>query len=158
LSALYDRHAPRLYAYACVLARSKDEAADIVQECFVRIAERLPGIAGRENLEAYLLVMVRNEAFRAAARWRAWRRRNEAAGTIRFDHQTAAATPEDRETAERIQTAVAELPPDQREVVFLKIWENLTFARIGELLGISLNTAASRYRYALDHLRRRLEP
>jgi RNA polymerase sigma-70 factor (ECF subfamily) len=43
-------------------------------------------------------------------------------------------------------------------VVHLKLWEGLTFGQIADLLGIPLNTAASRYRYALDKLRERLRP
>jgi RNA polymerase sigma-70 factor (ECF subfamily) len=51
-----------------------------------------------------------------------------------------------------------ELPPDQRAVVHLKLWEHLTFDAIAEMLDISQNTAASRYRYAIDKLRERLRP
>jgi RNA polymerase sigma-70 factor (ECF subfamily) len=51
-----------------------------------------------------------------------------------------------------IEAALNQLPGDQREVVVMKIWGALTFAQIGEALGIPLNTAASRYRYALSRL------
>jgi RNA polymerase sigma-70 factor, ECF subfamily len=50
------------------------------------------------------------------------------------------------------------LPVDQRAVVHLKLWEELTFEAIAELLDIPSNTAASRYRYGLDKLRQRLRP
>jgi len=50
------------------------------------------------------------------------------------------------------------LPHDQREVLVLKIWNELTFSEIGDALGISQNTAASRYRYALAHLKKSLQP
>jgi RNA polymerase sigma-70 factor (ECF subfamily) len=50
------------------------------------------------------------------------------------------------------------LPPAQSEVVVLKIWEGMTFAEIGEVLGESPNTAASRYRYALQKLTHFLQP
>jgi DNA-directed RNA polymerase specialized sigma24 family protein len=49
--------------------------------------------------------------------------------------------------------AVAALPEAQREVVALKIDAGLTFAEIAAVTGTSLNTAASRYRYALEKLR-----
>jgi RNA polymerase sigma-70 factor (ECF subfamily) len=49
------------------------------------------------------------------------------------------------------------LPPKQREVIAMKIDGELTFAEIGAVLGVSANTAASRYRYALEKLRRSLE-
>jgi RNA polymerase sigma-70 factor (ECF subfamily) len=57
-----------------------------------------------------------------------------------------------------VADAMAELPEDQRAVVHLKIWEDMTFAQIAEALGLSANTAASRYRYALDKLEARLRP
>ena len=57
-----------------------------------------------------------------------------------------------------VAAALAELPEEQRAVVHLKIWEDLTFAEIAEALGISANTAASRYRYALDKLEGLLRP
>ena len=51
-----------------------------------------------------------------------------------------------------------QLPPEQRAVAHLKLWEGATFEEIAESLEISVNTAASRYRYALDKLRTRLRP
>ena len=71
-----------------------------------------------------------------------------------------AAAPEPDESAfrEALSGALWELPPEQRAVVHLKLWEDLTFEQIAELLGIPLNTAASRYRYGLDKLRQRLRP
>ena len=52
---------------------------------------------------------------------------------------------------------LAALPQDQREVIVLKIWHEHTFEEIGELLEISPNTAAGRYRYGLQKLRLLLE-
>ena len=50
-----------------------------------------------------------------------------------------------------------ELPAKLKEVLTLKIWGGLTFAEIGKLLSISHNTAASRYRYALEQLQKKLK-
>ena len=54
--------------------------------------------------------------------------------------------------------ALDHLPRDQREVLVMKIWNELTFAEIGEALAISQNTAASRYRYALAALKKTFQP
>jgi RNA polymerase sigma-70 factor (ECF subfamily) len=51
-----------------------------------------------------------------------------------------------------VEEALTHLPPDQREILVLKIWSDLTFAQIAGVLGINPNTAASRYRYALSRL------
>jgi RNA polymerase sigma-70 factor (ECF subfamily) len=59
--------------------------------------------------------------------------------------------------SEGLEEALSKLPLDQREVVVLKIWGEQTFESIGNSLEISPNTAASRYRYGLEHLRRLLK-
>lgn len=48
---------------------------------------------------------------------------------------------------------LATLPPDQREVIVLKIWHQHTFEEIGDLMDISPNTVAGRYRYGLQKLK-----
>jgi RNA polymerase sigma-70 factor (ECF subfamily) len=62
------------------------------------------------------------------------------------------------ERRQDIEAALCRLPAEQREVLVLKIWQELTFEQIGEALEIPPNTAASRYRYALSNLRKHLEP
>ena len=56
------------------------------------------------------------------------------------------------------RSALHQLPESQREVLVLRIWGELSFAEIATALGDSINTVASRYRYALDGLRRILKP
>lgn len=63
---------------------------------------------------------------------------------------------EEDEEAEFLRTAVEKLSDKLREVVLMKIWGGLTFAQIAEVLKISQNTAASRYRYALEQLQKGL--
>jgi RNA polymerase sigma-70 factor (ECF subfamily) len=63
---------------------------------------------------------------------------------------------ERREREAAIEAALNQLPGDQREVVVMKIWGALTFAEIGQSLGVPLSTAASRYRYALTRLEQEL--
>ncbi len=62
------------------------------------------------------------------------------------------------ETQRMLAAAVDRLPHDQREVLVMKIWNELTFAEIATALEISQNTAASRYRYALAALKKTLQP
>ena len=57
-----------------------------------------------------------------------------------------------------LAVAMERLPHEQREVLVMKIWNELTFAEIGEALEISQNTAASRYRYGLENLKKALRP
>jgi RNA polymerase sigma-70 factor (ECF subfamily) len=64
----------------------------------------------------------------------------------------------DDESQQALATAVDRLPEEQREVLVMKIWNELTFAEIAAVLRIPQNTAASRYRYALTALKKNLSP
>ena len=55
-----------------------------------------------------------------------------------------------------LESSLRDLPSKFSEVIVMKIWGGRTFAEIGETLGISMNTAASRYRYGIEALRKRL--
>lgn len=63
----------------------------------------------------------------------------------------------ERETGRILESAVRELSETLREVLILKVWGNLTFREIGSALDISPNTAASRYRYALEEMKKNLK-
>jgi RNA polymerase sigma-70 factor (ECF subfamily) len=78
-----------------------------------------------------------------------WRRLAREWESLRWFEKGPDETPAEREA----MRALAELPPDQREVIVLKIWHEHTFDEIGTLLDISPNTAAGRYRYGLQKLR-----
>ena len=64
--------------------------------------------------------------------------------------------PADDETRKLLEAGLKELPPKFAEVIVMKIWGERTFAEIGEALEISPNTAASRYRYGLEALKKKL--
>jgi len=57
-----------------------------------------------------------------------------------------------------LESGMKDLHDDQREVVILRVWSGLTFEEIGTALDISPNTAASRYRYGIEALRKTLKP
>ena len=60
--------------------------------------------------------------------------------------------PDEQNFREAVAGAMATLPEEQRAVAHLHLWERLTFSEIAEVLDLSANTAASRYRYALNKL------
>jgi RNA polymerase sigma-70 factor (ECF subfamily) len=152
LAEFYERFAPSLYAYACLLARSKTEADDVLQDTFVHLAGQLGRLDRIGNLRGYLFAMLRNEAFRQRSRWQRWWHGDLACGSVLFEQATSPSQAEQAD-GEAITRALATLPPEQREAVFLKVWQEMTFAEIAGLLGISANTAASRYRYGIAKLK-----
>ena len=154
LAALYDEHARALYAFLLHLAQSEHDAQDVLQGLFCALAAKPKTLAGVKNVRSFLLRMAHR---RLIDMWRRNRRLEplEAAPTEIFapvEDPDAAAF---RDAASR---ALAALPAEQRSVVHLKLWENLTFAECAEVLGIPANTAASRYRYGLDKIRDLLRP
>ena len=62
----------------------------------------------------------------------------------------------DEQEKKAVTHALLEIPSEQREVIQMKVYEKMTFQQIAEILDISANTVASRYRYAMDKLRKLL--
>lgn len=151
--AVYDRFAGRLLAAAWGLLGSHAEAEDAVQEVFLNLVRSRTVMAKVDDLQAYLFASLRHAA---ARRWN--RRRREPASADPAIAEASAPPPETSdERPARLERALRSLPPRQREVVALKIDGGLTFRQIAAVLGTSINTAASRYRHALEKLRQRLE-
>ncbi len=144
--------APGLILFARQFVRSIADAEDIVQDAFVKFWRKQHPIGNR----ALLFATVRSTAFDLLRR-DSRRARREADAVA--DSEQSVAPPQFEsvtESQQALAAAVDRLPAEQREVLVMKIWNELTFADIGTVLGISQNTAASRYRYALAALKKNL--
>lgn len=151
-AALYDRLATRLFNTARTMTDSQPDAEDAVHDLFVELARSRDRLARITDLDAYVFTMLRHAVSRRRRRRDVDRRAIDAVGRQR----TAAgqfATQPSEPPDDALTAALAKLPPAQREVIALKIDGGLTFAEIASVLGTSINTAASRYRYALEKLR-----
>jgi len=149
LESLYDEFAPAGYAFALQLTRDPDAAQDLVQSVFLRLAKR----------PRFTILNPRSFVLRCIYRAHVDLVRRDS--TRRQMLEKLALEPEpcfpaepdgDEKIAELLEKLAA-LPEEQRVVVHLKTWEQRTFRQIADILGIPANTAASRYRYALDKLR-----
>jgi RNA polymerase sigma-70 factor (ECF subfamily) len=145
---LYETKAAELVLYGRALGLSHAEAEDVLHETFVVLMQQEQPPA---KLEHYCVRSFRNRAlnFRRSL----WRRLTREVESWRWFERAPEETPAEREA----MRCLAELPVEQREVIVLKIWQRRTFEEIGELLQISPNTAAGRYRYGLQKLKGRLE-
>jgi RNA polymerase sigma-70 factor (ECF subfamily) len=144
---------PALLLFARRWTNCRAEAEDVVQEAFVRFWRRQHSIENR----ALLYAAVRSAAL-DRIRGEQRRARREAAVALDGDRHYEPQFTSVDEDQQQLAAAVERLPDVQREVVILKIWNDLTFAEIAEVLEISPNTAASRYRYALEALKKILQP
>lgn len=129
----------------------------MVQEVFLRALARSRWWFGLRNPEGYLYRAAHNEAL---SRLRKRTVRTKVAAELIYTTELLAPIDDALESAEevaQINAALLTLPVEQREVVVLKVYQNMTFKEIARVTGASQNTAASRYRYALAKLKENLE-
>ena len=156
IERLYDEHAQAIFAFVLNLLRHEADTRDVLQDLFIKVA-RNPGLLeGVKEPRGFLLRLAHNLAIDLMRR-RATRDRNYEQLAVERDVLFAATDdPDQTAFAASLAEALGELPPGQRAVAHLKLWEKLTFEQIAATLDISPNTAASRYRYGIDKLRERL--
>lgn len=145
------QHVPALLLFARQQSGSEADAQDLVQEAVVESWQRQE--CGEPPALPLVYATIRR---RAIDRARADNRRanRESAVVAEVPGSWFDSAVEDRERTQLLQAAMKTLPEIYRAVITLKIWGELTFAEIGEALEIPANTAASRYRYGLEELRK----
>ncbi len=146
---LYDLHGAALLLYARGFATDAAAAEDLVHGVFVKLLRARPVVTCAAS--AYLYRAVKNAGLNAQ------RDRSREAPLpepeIWFTHRGG-----DHLAALALQQAMAELPVEQREAIIMRIWGGMTLEEVAEATAVPLNTAASRYRYALAKLREKLKP
>ncbi len=151
----FQEHGPKLLLCARQWTRSLADAEDVVQEAFVRFWRHQRGLGGEPM--ALLLTSVRRAACDLGRReTRRVLREEWAEADPAGQESFFVPWPDNDDRRAAIEAAVRLLPLEQREVLALKIWGELTFEQIAAQLDIPPNTAASRYRYALVALRKAL--
>ena len=147
---LYNRFGHRLFRAAFGMLGSHEEAEELVQEVFMNLFRARRSLAGVENLTGYVFAALRHAVSRRKSQLSRWRKGAEAAREINRSTNPGGVR---GVISANLEGALNSLTPEQREVIALKIDAGLTFAEIGAALDVSPNTAASRYRYALEKLR-----
>ena len=145
IEVLYRQHGAALLLFAASISGDRGRAQDAIHQVFMRLIEN-GSLSQATDKKAYLFACVRNAVLNDSK----LERRNAA-----LDPESMWFCPPDRDYAgeQNLTRALTGLPEDQREVLVLHIWGELTFAQIAALLDVSSNTVASRYRYALVKLR-----
>ena len=150
---MWDRYAKDLLTFLQATLCSRLDAEDVLQTVFVRIVRKRHRLARARCLDAYVYRIARNEAYSCISK------RKKDKNTQKLPETWLNVTENNRESselAEQLQAALAQLPQPQREVIVMKIYGQKTFLEISRLLGISQNTAASRYRYGIEKLQNTL--
>jgi RNA polymerase sigma-70 factor (ECF subfamily) len=159
LEAVYREHAPALYRFLLRLTGNEADTHDVLQEVFVCLARSPQLLEGVAAPRSYLFRMAHRQVIDRHRREETRRRAVErAARETSLEMKPEPSVSDAIWQNKCLATALQSLPLEQKAVVTLKVWENLTFAEIAHVLDIPANTAASRYRYALDKLRDALRP
>ncbi len=144
IRSLYQTHGPALVAYACCCGLDFASAEDVVQQVFLRLL-RSDELAPLAPL-AYAYRAVRNASLNFI--------RNHLRELPLLENETWLIHPTSNpEHSLALQKVLRELPPEQQETIFLRIWSGMTLQEIADATSTPLNTVASRYRYALEKLR-----
>jgi RNA polymerase sigma-70 factor (ECF subfamily) len=138
------------------LTSSRSDAEELLSELFFGIVKKRLWVAQADNVRVYLFAMARNLAHEMH-RKRRRRQEHHEAYTDYLELCDDPSGPWSQTEARHLQESFSVLSPEQREVVILRIYDDLTFAETAWVLRISQNTVASRYRYALAKLREQLK-
>lgn len=162
---LLDRYKDKLFAYIRFIIRNRELAEDIFQETFVKAIVTLQkgSYSCSGKFGAWLTRIAHNlmiDYFR--------QERNENSisndetdynlfNDKRFSDLTVEDEMVNEQTLQDVRRLVNELPDNQREVVFMRYYQDLSFKEIADITGVSINTALGRMRYALINIRRMAE-
>lgn len=149
--ALYTRTSDRIYRLLLRLTHNPDDAADLLQETYIRVFTHLEGFQGTANLETWIYRIALNEARQSFRRQGRQERLLETEATrpmaISDDGQQTLATRID------VREAVDRLPEEERTLIVLRYFEGLDYARMAEVLEKPAGTIAS----GLNRARRMLQ-
>lgn len=160
---LLSRNQSKLFSYILFVVRDEDKANDLFQETFVKVITKLH--QGRYVDSGKFGAWIMRIAHNVIMDWyREQRSRNLIEPTDENDlsnlsgNEILDSNVENRYVNDQIMVDVKNmmnmLPPTQREVVFMRFYQDLSFKEIAETTGVSINTSLGRVRYAILNLRR----
>jgi RNA polymerase sigma-70 factor (ECF subfamily) len=158
---LYSRHRGPLFRFMLHQVREHGTAEELYQDVWQRVITARERYQPDAKFSTWLFQIAHN---RLTDHWRAMQHRPAAPADAmeRAEREPDPQTPERQlsafEERRRLQLALEELPADQREVVLLRLEQELSLEQIGQITGVGRETVKSRLRYALDKLRDRLNP
>ena len=158
------RHKNRIYTQIYLFVKDEAKAEDIFQEVFIKIIDTLK--KGKYNHEGKFLQWALRIAYNMCVdQFRRQKRRPKVTPTDTFDIFDVLESQDDNveqgiiksQTHQKIRDLVDQLPPEQREVVILRHYADMSFKEISQLTRVSINTALGRMRYALINIRKMIE-
>lgn len=161
---LLNRHKNKIYTSIYLFVKEKSLAEDIFQDTFIKIIDTLR--KGKYNEEGKFVQWAMRIAYNMCVdNFRRSKRKPTVSPTEEFDIFSVLSVNEENaetsiirsQTHEKVRRLVDQLPPEQREVVILRHYAEMSFKEIAALTRVSINTALGRMRYALINIRKMVE-
>lgn len=158
---LLNRHRNKIYTSIYLFVKDSDLAEDIFQDVFIKIIDTLR--KGKYNHEGKFLQWAMRISYNMCVdHFRRSKRRTKVSASETFDIFDVLETKEDSmettiiksEMHKKVRSLVDQLPPEQKEVVILRHYADMSFKEISQLTRVSINTALGRMRYALINMRK----
>jgi RNA polymerase sigma factor (sigma-70 family) len=160
---LLQRHKSRIYTAIYMIVKDRYEAEDLLQDTFIKAVNTIK--SGRYNEEGKFLPWISRIAHNLAIdRFRRNKRYPEVVledgsrifDSMQFSEESYEAKQLLRDTRSRIRDLIKELPAEQKEVLIMRHYLEMSFQEIADRTGVSINTALGRMRYALINLRKKM--
>lgn len=154
LGNIIEQYYADIFRFCLYMIREEDDSYDITQETFLKFIKY--GSSYRQNnLKGYLLTIARNLCFSY------FREHKELSQSYEYELIEKIPAQKDKiqdvETSIYLQKLLSELSLENREVVILRIYEELRFKDIAKMMGCSVSTAKSRFRLGVQHLKKMME-
>jgi len=155
---LYEAYGPRVKAYMMRQGADAGTAEDLAQETLLTVWRKAALYAGdRGSMTTWVFAIARNLRIDRLRREVPWQQLPEGRLTEASSEPLPDEAMAEKERQERVQAALAELPPEQKDVVILAYLEGLSHSEIADRLGLPLGTVKSRMRIAYQKIRQTLE-
>ncbi len=145
---LYDATADTMFAYVTMLVGDREAAADVLQEAFLRLHRSRTRLRDVADLNAFVFTVVRNEASRALT----GNRKHAVTGEI-GEPPIETDSRSQVDSTDLIRHAMTILSPEERELIQMKVYAQMTFTQIAAVLDLPMGTCTSRYRRSLEKMR-----
>ena len=160
---LLQRHKSRIYTAIYMIVKDRYEAEDLLQDTFIKAVNTIK--SGRYNEEGKFLPWISRIAHNLAIdRFRRNKRYPEVVledgsrvfDSMQFSEESYESKQLLRDTRSRLRDLIKELPDEQKQVLIMRHYLEMSFQEIADRSGVSINTALGRMRYALINLRKKM--